>query len=407
MKHAAEGRALRIAFCHHTSDVAGGSDRSLFDIVTHLPRKRFEPAVILRPGDPMAVEYEAAGVEVALVPFVHPRRALELAKLARYFLSFLPSVLRTRAAIRRLNADVVHVNTLNNLQGAFAARLARRPLVWHVREMAGGSLVVRAMLRLVSLLATFAVANSNAVGETLYSCGGRLRVVLNGIDLSEYEEESANGEGQRVKIALALDEDAPVVTTIGRLEPWKGQDVLVEAMPAILAEHPAAKFLIVGGPAVNKPEYEVELKARCRKLGVADSVVFTGIRTDVPAILAASDVLVLPSVTPEPFGRTVVEAMAARRPVVATAEGGPLETVVDGETGWLVAPGDEGALAGKVCRVLAQPDEAREMGVRGRERAVTHFSLARLVDDMAALFEEAGAASGSKQNYGERMDSFL
>ena len=383
-----EREPIRIAFCHYTSDICGGSDRSLFDIVTHLPRERFCPAVILRTGDPMAQEYAAAGVEVVQTRLVPPRRALELAKQAQFFLNFWPSVFRLVRIVRTLRADVVHVNTLYNLQGAFAARIAGRPLVWHVREMGTDSLPGRVMLRFVALLATRAVAISNPVAETLHACGDHLRVIPNGIDLSEYETLADAGE---VRAALGLEPDAPLVTTVGRIEPWKGQHVLVEAAPKILSAHPDARVLIVGGPAVNKPDYERQLKERRRELGIADKVLFTGIRKDIPEILAASNVLVLPSVAPEPFGRTIVEAMAARCPVVATKAGGPLDTVVDGETGWLVPPNNADALADKVCHVLDHPDEAREMGERGRQRAVASFSLQRLVKDMTALFEGLGS----------------
>lgn len=378
-------RPVRAVFCHYTADVCGGSDRSLFDIVTHLPRDRFTPAMILKTGDPLAPEYRARGIEVVELSLVSPRRALEWAKLGRYSLSYGPSVLRVAGVIRRLDADVVHVNTLYNLVGPVAARLAGRPLVWHVREMVEGSRAVAAMLWMVRRLAARAVAISSAVAGTLAGCGDRLRLIPNGIDLSEYEALPAP---EAAKAALGIAPESPVVVAIGRLEPWKGQHVLVEAAPAIVARHPGVRILFVGGPAVNKPDYEPGLRARCRELSLNDHVVFTGVRGDVPAILAASDVLALPTATPEPFGRTVVEAMAAGRPVVATAAGGPLDTVVDGETGYLVPPNDPAALAGRINALLDDPPRARTMGAHGRQRAHALYSLDRLARDMAALLEE-------------------
>jgi glycosyltransferase involved in cell wall biosynthesis len=341
--------------------------------------------MILRRGDPMADAYRAAGLEVIEVPLVPPRRALDWTKLARFFISFWPTVFHIIRAIRKFHADIVHVNTLNNLQGPIAAWLSRRPLVWHIREIGKGNLLDRAMLRLVSCLATRVVAISSAVQETVRHCGGRARTILNAVDLSEYADLP---EPAGVRAALGIAPGQPLVTTVGRIEPWKGQHVLVEAVPFILERHPDARIAIVGAGAVNKPEYELSLKARCRELGVTGNVLFTGIRTDVPSILAASDVLVLPSATPEPFGRTVVEAMAAGCPVVATAAGGPLETVLDGETGFLVPPNDPRALAEKVSFLLAHPEQARTMGLEGRRQAFARFSLVRLVSDMGALFEE-------------------
>lgn len=377
-------RTLRVAFCHYTADVCGGSDRSLFELVTHLPRDRFTPAMILRTGDPLADGYRAEDIEVIELDFVPPRRALDFRKLAAYVLHFTPTVFRVTRALRRLQADLVHVNTLFNLQGAVAARLARIPLVWHIREIGRNGIVDRAMLLHVRLLANRAAAVSNAVAETLRGCGARVRTVLEGIDLSEY---TTLPDPAPFRAEMGIPADTPVITTLGRLEWWKGQHVLVEALPAVFERFPAAIALVVGGPAVNKPEYATQLYARCRELGIDQRVHFTGIRSDAPRVLAASQVLVLPTVTPEPFGRTVVEAMAAACPVVATAAGGPVETVEDGVTGHLVPPEDAQAMAARICDVLADPARARAMGEAGRRRAFNDYSLERVVREMSALFE--------------------
>jgi len=358
--------------------------------VTHLPRACFEPVMLLRAGDPMAERYRAEGMVVEEFRLIPPRRALEWTKLARFFVNFWPSTLRLARAMRRWNADAVHVNTLFNVQGAVAARLARRPLVWHIRELVPGSRAAGLMLRLVPLLATRAVAISTAVSETLAACGERVQIVFDGIDLEPLEE----ADGERGRGALGLEAGQPLVVTVGRIEPWKGQRTLIEAAPAILAAFPEARILIVGGPAVNKPEYAEGLRQRCEELGVAGRVCFTGIRDDVPDILAAADVLVLPSATPEPFGLTVAEAMAVGCPVVATAAGGPLDTVVDGETGYLVPPESPDAVAEKVCVLLADPKGARAMGDRGRVRVRERFTIERVADEMGMLLERITGVVG-------------
>lgn len=381
-------RPLRVVFCHYTSDVCGGSDRSLFDIVTHLPRDRFVPVALLKVGDPMAPRYRACGVTAVELPLVSPRKALEPGKLLRFFLAYPVSVFRAASIIGRLQADVVHVNTLYNLVGPAAARMAGRPLVWHVREMGVDSRVVWGLLRMAVRLSARVVAISSAVAASMPDGGRRVRTILNGIDLSEYDTLP---RGDALRAELGLAEGAPVVTVVGRLESWKGQHVFVEAIPAILERHPEAHFLIVGGAAVNKPEYGPMLRRRCEALGIASQVLFTGIRGDIPAVLAASSVLVLPSATPEPFGRTVVEAMAAGCPVVATAAGGPLETVVDGETGYLVPANTPAAIADRVNTLLDDPVAARAMGEKGRARAYACFSLARLVKEVAEVIEDAAA----------------
>lgn len=375
----------RIAFCHYTSDVRGGSDRALYDLVAHLDRERYTPCLLLKTGDPMGEAYRALGLDVVEIPFVSPRRALEWRKLAAFFGWFWPHTLRAARQLRRWKVDLVHVNTSNNLQGAVAARLARKPLVWHVRELVPDSRSGALMRALVTRLATRTVAISSAVADSLARCGPRLRTVFDGIDLDPCRAAERDGT---LRAEFGIEDSAPVLCCVGRLEPWKGQDVLVEAVPRLLAQRPALHVLMVGGPAVNKPGFSDQLKRRCHELGIERAVHFTGIRDDIPHILAESDVLVLPSVTPEPFGLTVVEAMAAGRPVVATAAGGPLDTVVDGVTGRLVSPGDPACLAGAVLEIIDHPDAAARMGEAGRQRAVERYNIARLAAEMSALFDE-------------------
>ena len=373
---------LRVAFCHYTSDVCGGSDRSLLDFVLRLDRDAFTPFMILRTGDPLADRYREAGCTVAEIPFVPPRKALEWAKLARFFLAYGPHVLQTARLLRRWEIDVVHVNTINNLQGPVAARLAGCPLVWHVREMTGDSRIGRAMRTLVARLAHLVMTCSDAVSASLPACGDRVHTVYDGIDLSEYPDP---GDLDR--------ERAPIIACVGRLEHWKGQHVLVEALPDVFRAHPEARAWIVGGAAVNKPAYLPALQQRCRELDIAERVAFMGIRHDIPDLLRQAALLVLPSVTPEPFGRTVVEAMAAGCPPVATAAGGPLESVEDGVSGVLVTPDDAGALAGAINRLLADPALARQLGCAGRQRALAYFSLETMAATMSALLNQAAGRS--------------
>lgn len=383
-----ESGRLRVLFCHFTADVCGGSDKSLFDLVTRLPRERFDTMVLLRNGDPMAEQYAIHGIPVVTRNFVPPRRALELRKLLRYALSFLPAAISVARISRRFRADVVHVNTLFNLQGAVGARLARTPLVWHVRELAPDSRLADLMLHMVARLATFAVANSGAVLDSLRRCGDRARVVMNGIDASDLETVLDAASARR---QLGLPEDCPVISVIGRIEPWKGQHVLIEAAPTILATHPDTRFLVVGGAAANKPEYLDSLRARCRELAIEARVLFLGLRDDISVILAASSILALPSVTPEPFGRTLVEAMLAVRPVVATAAGGPLDIVAPEVTGLLVAPDNASALADALLQLLNSPEKATEMGRRGRERAKRLFTMERVISEISAILEQTAS----------------
>lgn len=377
---------LRVVFCHYASDVLYGSDLSLFDLVTTLPTERFESTVVLKPGDPMDQKYRARGISVYTVPVTPPRRSKNVGQFARFLLGFLPAVWRIARIIGKVDADVVHVNTSFNLHGAVAAKFAHRPLVWHVREIAANTTFDRLVQKAVCLLANRVIAISNAVADSLRACAERVTVVMDGLDLSPYD---ALPDQRAARSELGLPYDVPIIITIGRLEHWKGQHVLINAMPQITKSLPDALLLIVGGPATNKPEYAASLEASCAVSGLAEQIRFLGVRNDVPALLAAADLLVLPSVEPEPLGRTVIEAMAAQLPVVATAGGGPSQTVVPDRTGYLVPAANPDALATAVLRILRSPDQGRAFGALGRERALDIASLGKFSSKMQALLSHA------------------
>jgi glycosyltransferase involved in cell wall biosynthesis len=178
----------------------------------------------------------------------------------------------------------------------------------------------------------------------------------------------------------------------GRLQRWKAQDVFVEAAKLVAATEPRARFAVVGGAVFGlEPEYESLLRRLAGEAGLGSHMVFTGHRTDVARLMAACDVVCHATRVAEPFGMVIVEAMAQRRPVVATRGGGPSEIVVDGVTGLLVAPDDARAMAEAMARLAGDAVFRREVGEAGLRRASEKFSatayaerLVRRLDTVAA-----------------------
>jgi glycosyltransferase involved in cell wall biosynthesis len=173
----------------------------------------------------------------------------------------------------------------------------------------------------------------------------------------------------------------------------KGLEDFLDAAALVARRNGAARFLIVGdghvcrdGAVVPDAEYRQALEARARRLGLGDRVVFTGVRLDVPEVLAQVAVSVLPSLS-EGLSNVVIESMAAGVPVVATRVGGTPELVEEGRTGLLTPPRDPVALAGAICRVLEDRELASRFGQAGRRRIAEHFSLERMVRDTEGLYE--------------------
>ena len=202
---------------------------------------------------------------------------------------------------------------------------------------------------------------------------GRIRVIPRGVDPALFDPAAVGSERlARLRQDWSLPEGQRIVLLPGRLSRWKGHDVMVEAMRWVRTPDLLCVFV---GPLEARDRYVDELRRRALKLGVADRVRFAGQCDDMPAALLLADVVVSASTAPEGFGRTVIEAQAMRRPVIASDHGGAAETVEHGVTGWRFEPGDVVALAACVDRVLAmaQPELAA-VGTRARASVLARYT---------------------------------
>ena len=325
------------------------------------------------------------------VAFVSPSRGdfVELAEREGFRTRVVPlggaldlrSLLRLRALLRAERADVLHthVHFSLNVLGRLAGRLAGARVVAHMHianVFRAGGLARRAQVAVDNATARLCariVAVSEATRDSLVRQGypaARVVVVHNGI-------------GPAAPVEPHRPDAAPVLLHVGRLAPVKGQRELIEALA--LLRRTDAVAVLAGKDLETGGSYQRELETLTAELGVHERVVFAGYRDDVTALLAAADVFVLPSFA-EGLPLTVLEAMAAARPVVASRAGGMPEAVVHGETGMLVPPGDVEALAGALDDLLADPERARRLGEAGKRRVEERFSVDAMVDGVLAAY---------------------
>jgi glycosyltransferase involved in cell wall biosynthesis len=229
---------------------------------------------------------------------------------------------------------------------------------------------------------------SRFVTETVVATGTpreRVHTVLNGIDLSPWDSQL---DGRDVRRELGVPLDAPLLASVSRLFAQKGQRELLKALARVRPRHPDVWLLIVGADAVevHGGSFTRELEVLARELGVADRVVFTGGRSDIPRIMAACDVFTLPSVE-EPFGLVFLEAMLMKRPVVALDDGGTPEVVEHGRSGLLSPANDIDALADNISRLLGDRDLRARFGAYGHSRVIEMFSAERMARDAGEAYE--------------------
>jgi glycosyltransferase involved in cell wall biosynthesis len=381
--------APRVLFVDHTGAL-GGAELYLLDVVRLYPG---EAHVVLFETGPFADRLREAGASVEVLKaegaLLDMRRSDGLPGALRA----LPGILSlaVRLARRARHYDVVFANSQKALIiGAMAAWLARRPLVWNLHDILTAdhfsALNRKVAVTIANRFARRVIVNSEATLRAFREAGGAAEtctVVYNGVDLAPFDAVRQE-DAVALRCALGL-EGIPVIGVFSRLAPWKGQHVVVEALPQL----PGVHAVLVGSALFGEEAYEEELRRLCERFGVADRVHLLGFRRDVAPLMKCCDVVVHSSVSPEPFGRVIIEAMAAGRPVVATRAGGALEIVTEGETGLLVEPGDSGGLARSVATILGDDELRSHLSAEAGAHVRATFSLEVTVGVVAEVIEVA------------------
>lgn len=388
---------FNILYLSHSAQLYG-AEQSLLQLLKGLDRDRFSPIVVLPQEGPLKRYILDRGVPVEIVSSIKPwlTRRSGIVRLVNH-LSLIPflaqSVWVLRKLIRRYHVDLVHTNSLVIIDGALAAWLSGIPHVWHAREafteespyhFLFGHQGRRIALSLIGHLSDCIIAISRAVGQSLGQAGGasRLVIVYNAVDASAFVSRESGAEIRR---ELDVPDRISLVGEIAKLTPVKGYEDFVVAATQVHEAMPNTRFVAVGDAL--RDSYQHRISVLIDDLGMERSFSLLGFRQDVTDIMAALDLLVLPSHY-EPFGRALIEAMAAGKPVIGTNVGGIPEIIEDGVTGLLVAPGSPHELAEAIIRILQNTELARRMGAAGRERAKTCFSSERYVTQIQQVYEE-------------------
>jgi len=299
------------------------------------------------------------------------------------------AVFRLMRLMRRERFDLVHTNTGVTVGGAMAARLARIPHVWHFREILSEfGFFLRLYQPLVMLLSDRLIFITGAVRDQFSSARlrGKGRVIYDGIAVSEFDESEPEN-----------DRDPVVITSVGRLAPYKGQEILIQAIDTAVRRGIDLEAFIVGDVYGDRHEYRTKLQSMASELGLVERVHFTGFQSDVRPFLRRCNIFVLSSVRAEGLGIVMLEAMAAGRAIIATDGGGAPEVVTDGENGVLIPPGNSDKMADAIVRLASNGNERKQLAARGKETVKSRFSETAMVDAALEIFDETLAAAGTRQ----------
>ncbi|WP_175759851.1 glycosyltransferase family 4 protein [Burkholderia ambifaria] len=379
------------------SGVLGGAELSLLEIMKHM---RANADVLLFDDGPFRAALDEIGARVDVLDQGALAGVRKQGGVSAGALKRLAGLVRD-VARRARRAEVIYANTQRAMVvAALAGRLARKPVVWHLRDIVSGDHFGSKQLMAIKYCARFGVtrviANSDASAQAFRALTGftpqHVDVVFNGISAEPFDAlDQASQAALRAR--FGLPEHAWLVGSFSRLAHWKGQHLLLEAA----ARHPDMHVVLVGAPLFGEDEYAAQLHEIVARHGMDDRVHFLGFQRDVAACMKAVDVVAHTSITPEPFGRVIVEGMLARRPVVAARAGGVVEIIEDEENGLLCEPGDAAALADALGRLKHDAALRERLVASGRATAVRRFGTETYVERVEKILADTAKAAKAKK----------
>lgn len=359
--------------------LCGGTENQFMTLGRALDPGRFELAfACLRRWGPFVKELDERHIsldEYRIATFRSLHAVMQQARLAR-------DIVRHRIAI------VHSYNFYGNVFAIPPARFAGAVVIASIRDR-GLYLtrMQRRVQRVVCRLADCILVNADAVKDWLIAEGykpEKITVIRNGVELGRFRRAAEPGQLQR---ELGLPSDVRLVAVVSRLKRLKGIEDFLEAAATISGRFPDVRFLIVGETNPKERAYLAQLSSLAQRLGIADRVIFTGLRSDVPTLLSGVAVSVMPSLN-EALSNVLLESMAAGAPVVATHVGGTPEAMTDEVTGLLVPPADPAALTAAMSRLLEDHELAARLGSAARQVIAERFSVGRMVEQTEQLYLE-------------------
>ncbi len=386
----------------------GGAINSLLYLLRAIDKTRFTPVLVTtQPEEFLRQNFafmEWQRVEIRL-PWVHNHVfkkitsyrffsagfCLKCVKRIRflYWLLFvtLPEAVRYYRIGRQHKVSLVHLNNIlgSQLAGILAAKFLQVPCVAHLRDFEE----VDAITKLYAKLIDSHIAISGAIKENL-SClavpEDKITIIYDAIDTDDF---NAHITCDYLREEFDLNNDEKLFGIFGRIVAWKGIKEFVRAAALVVKSIPAAKGFIVGDCSDGDRKFLEEVRELITSYGIGRNIILTGYRKDVPAFMQLMNVVVHASIKAEPFGMVLIEGMAMGKPIVATKMGGPLDIVVDGQTGFLVEPANIEDLAKAVQRLLRESSLAEAMGRNGQDRVVKMFTKERYARQVEEVYIHA------------------
>lgn len=381
-----------ILFVHQSAELYG-SDKTLLLLIKNLDKTKFKSVVLLPFNGPLKDALEMEQIDVIIAPVLKLYRNIFTPKnIVRFFKDKSSAYNIVNTLHKEHEFDLIYSNTLAVLFGILFAWKNNIKHLWHVHEIIEKPVIFKnSFLFLLALKAnTYVVYNSIAT-QNFWNSNKKLKsksnVIWNGLELNNFFFTS--NEILEIKTNIfKIQAEEISIALVGRISRWKGQLLLLEAFNLLTQTNSNIKLLFVGEPPPNQEFFQETLENKIKEYSLEHKVEIIPFQKNIEAIWEAIDIAIVPSTEPEPFGMVAIEAMLAKKPVVAANHGGLSEIVVQEQTGFLVEPNNLKELTHKIQLLIENKKLRKIMGEKGYERVVEKFSVSSYVNSFEKLFQK-------------------
>ncbi|MEE9328377.1 MAG: glycosyltransferase family 4 protein [Cocleimonas sp.] len=366
----------------------GGSTISLYELTKGLDTTKYKPIILFFKKNQYVEKFNTAGIKTLTLDISKKRKQSVISKIYQLIADILLS-LHIAFILKREKIDLVHMNLGLDRPTMLASILTKTPQICHFRMFSTN--IPYTSKKLATFVSAFLYI-SNVIAKRQNNLGLPLNkghVIYNPFDKAIFQHIK-NDEINSLYEEFGLKKTDVLISNVGRLDSWKGQDYFLKAFAKVLKTHPNTKALIVGDYGKTSQEgilYYEHLQNLTKELNISKHVIFTGHRFDIPQIMVASDIVVHSASKPEPFGRVIVEAMLAETPIIATAAGGVLEIIEDQVNGILIPLENITSMADAMQRIMENPEKSQKMAKLAKKYAQEKFSVQQHVMAVENIYQ--------------------
>ncbi len=379
----------------HQSAELYGSDKTMLYFLSELDKTKYLPIIVLPFDGPLKIELEKNNIKVVIAPVLKLYRKMFTPKnIFKFIKEYYKGIKILNALNKEYKFDLVYTHTLAALIGILFAKKRNIKHLWHVQEIIAKPKVFNFLFKKILSLdcnhkvVYDSIATMNFWIENNLKLTEKSEAVWNGIETKNSKSfTDAELNEVRENYFFATNNEI-VIALVGRINSWKGQQLLLQSFETVIEKHKNIKLVYLGSAPPNQPIFETELRNKIKEYNLESNVILIPFQKEIEKFWNSIDIAVVPSTEPEPFGMVVIEAMLAKKPVIASNHGGPTEIVVENETGLLFEPNNHNSLSDALEKLIQDEQLRKLYGANGFKRVHNTFSLENHVNHFEKIFEE-------------------